>query len=363
MESSSNKTRIALFGGAGFIGSHLVRGLYDSGGYDIVVLDVDRSRLRMLVGASGYRFVDCDIGRDADLVQQAVVDSDIVVDLVAYANPAVYITNPLEVIQLNLFDNLRIVDLCVRYNKRLVQFSTCEVYGKTGGSSEPFHEDRTDCILGPVCKHRWIYACAKQLLERIVHARGLRDELEYTIVRPFNFLGPLIDYLVASPGDGNPRVFSHFMSALLWNGTIKLVDGGGVKRCYTYIADAVDAILLILSSPAKTRNEIVNVGNPGNEASIRQLAYMMKSIYEEMTGRPCTVPIVDVAATDFYGRGHEDCDRRIPSVDKMRALGWTPEYDLRKTLELTMSFYVEHNKDLPGMPKAYRTLADGTDTP
>lgn len=96
------------------------------------------------------------------------------IDLVAYANPIIYLERPLEVVELNLFDNLKIVDYCVEYQLPLIQFSTCEIYGKTGGSTAPFSEDTTDLILGPVANHRWIYSCAKQLLERIIHARGLR---------------------------------------------------------------------------------------------------------------------------------------------------------------------------------------------
>lgn len=107
-------------------------------------------------------------------------------------------------------ENLKIAEACVDYHRRLIQFSTCEVYGKTAASisgseqdaDDPsyatFSEDHSNFVLGPVQKHRWIYASAKQLLERVIH--------NYTIVRPFNFIGPKIDFL-PSNGSGIPRVF------------------------------------------------------------------------------------------------------------------------------------------------------------
>ncbi|HUU43133.1 MAG TPA: NAD-dependent epimerase/dehydratase family protein, partial [Planctomycetota bacterium] len=283
--------------------------------------------------------------------------------LIAYANPAVYLSHPLEVVQLNFFDNLKIVGWCLKHRRRLVQFSTCEVYGKTGGRATTFREDASDCVLGPVCNHRWIYACSKQLLERILHAHGLKGELEYTIIRPFNFVGPLIDYLIDNPTDGNPRVFSHFMSALLHDWPMRLVDGGHARRSYTYIADAVEALLLILEHRDAARNQILNVGSPHNETTIRDFARRMREIYAELTGKPCTTPVVDVSGREFYGEGYEDCDRRIPDVSKLTALGWTPKHDLDATLRLTMQFHIDHHEHLRQKTPAYRLLVGDGERP
>ena len=93
-------------------------------------------------------------------------------------------------------------------------------------------------MFGPVQKQRWIYATAKMLLERVLYAHGVAGELDYTIVRPFNFIGSRIDYLVPANAIGGPRVFPHFMSALLTGGPLRLVDGGHVHRAFLHIADA-----------------------------------------------------------------------------------------------------------------------------
>jgi len=332
-------SRMAVFGGGGFIGSHLIKGLTAKRYTSVLCLDLVEDKLQRLVPGAGFEFRRCDIRQEDQVVRAVIEESDLVIDLVAYANPIVYIESPLEVVELNLFDNLKIVDHCARLGTPLIQFSTCEVYGKTGGSEDSFNEDTTDLILGPVGNHRWIYSCAKQLLERIIHARGLRGEIDYVIIRPFNFIGPEMDYLVESPSEGIPRVFPSFLSALIHGQPMYLVDGGGSKRTLTYIDDAVEAILLIIENLDRLRNEIVNIGSPQNEVSMRELACLMRELYEEIAGEASTARIMDVPAEVFYGEGYEDCDRRIPDISKLARLGWRPRHDLDRTLRKSIQYY------------------------
>ena len=85
-------------------------------------------------------------------------------------------------------------------------------------------------FLGPVHRERWSYACAKQLLERLIWAHGHHGRLSFTIVRPFNVIGTRMDYLPGIDGEGIPRVFASFMAALLRQEELLLVDGGEQKR-------------------------------------------------------------------------------------------------------------------------------------
>lgn len=332
--------KVAILGAGGFIGANTVKLLSTIPSYQITALDITDEKLSAL-NCRDFTYVKCDIRSDHKLLEQTVESADVVLDLIAHANPSLYIAKPLDVVQLNLFENLKIVELCLAHGKRLIQFSSSEVYGMTGGSDKPFKEDETKLTLGPVARHRWIYSCAKQLLERMVHAYGLSEGLRYTIVRPFNFFGPEIDYLVTDERDGNPRVFSHFMSALLFNRPMYLVDGGRSLRTFTYIGDAVEAFRLILDNEEACAQQILNVGNPANEISIRDLAYMMVEIYCEYTGRDLDVPIIEISAEAFYGPGYEDCDRRLPDIAKLADLGWQPRYDLTDTVRHTMRYYIE----------------------
>jgi UDP-apiose/xylose synthase len=350
------QVRVLSLGAGGFIGAHLTQRLLAEG-YQVVAVDTHSDKVRDFIDHANLRFATRDI-RDPDLdLDRLVADADLVIDLIAHANPGLYVKRPLDVFRLNFTENLKIADACVRQGKRLIQFSSCEVYGKTVAAILPhdladpedpkyatFSEDSSDYIMGPLGRHRWIYACAKQLLERVIHAYGLQGDLNYSIIRPFNFIGPKIDYL---PGevDGVPRVFSYFMEALLTGGPMKLVDGGTSRRCYTYIDDAIDCIHRIVVNPGGACDrQVFNVGSPANETSIRQLAERMRSIFEKRFRRPGVArsEIVSVTAESFYGEGYEDSDRRIPNITKARTLlGWQPRYGLDEALERTMQFYVE----------------------
>jgi UDP-apiose/xylose synthase len=306
-------------------------------------------------------FLQQDIRSPKFDLDRLVQDHDLVIDLIAYANPGLYLRIPLEVFRLNFTENLKIAEACVRHGKRLIQFSTCEVYGRTAASlphahladpEDPIHatfgEDTSEYILGPVVKHRWIYSCAKQLLERVLHAYGIEQGFNYTIIRPFNFIGPKIDFLPQEK-EGIPRVFSFFMDALLTGGPMKLVNGGVNRRCYTYIDDAVECSYRIVQNPGGVCDrQIFNIGSPYNEVSIRQMAETMREIYAHKfrDGSAPLPEIVSVPGEEFYGEGYDDSDRRIPDITKARTLlGWEPVWSMRATLEATMEYYVAQHRN------------------
>jgi len=227
----------------------------------------------------------------------------------------------------------------MKHGKRLFQYSTSEVYGKSGHMGA-YNEETSDLTMGPTSKQRWIYASGKQYLERIIHAHGLRGDIEYTIVRPFNFVGPRFDYLVRSGELGGPRVFAHFMSALITGGPIHLVDGGAQRRSFTHIDDASDAFTILLDSPGAV-NEIFNIGNPVTDTSMRELAIYMMELYEEITGKKAENELIDISGEDFYGVGYEDMNRVPPDISKLRALGWEPTRGMHQTF----ADAIEYNLD------------------
>jgi len=349
--------KILLLGAGGFIGCHLTHRLLADGVHSVTAVDLYSDKIQHELDNPRLTFVQCDIRTDSDKIEKMVEENDICVDLIAFANPGLYVTNPVEVFHLNFTENMKIVEMCVKHNKRLVQFSTCEVYGITAATVVgkdpkempcPFKEDETPLIMGPVKNQRWIYACAKQLLERVLHAYGLEKGLNYTIIRPFNFVGPQIDYL-PSEQDGCPRVFSHFMNGFLYGTPIRLVNGGTNLRGYTYIDDAIDCIARILDNPGgKCDREIFNIGRPENELSIKEMAYLMKDMFNEhfkVEGDP-SPEIVSVSAEEFYGCGYEDCDRRIADITKARTLlGWEPKYNTREVVYKTMEAFVKEFRD------------------
>jgi UDP-apiose/xylose synthase len=328
--------KIVILGAGGFIGSHCVEHLIQRAEHEVVGVDISSEKLQGITG-SNFKFLRADISTETDLVSDLVGSAELVVDLVAHANPSVYADTPLDVFELNFLRNHDVVNLCVRHGTRLMQFSSSEVYGKPGGDT--FDEDTSDLTLGPVRKPRWIYAASKQLLERVIHAHGMLGDLDYVIARPFNFVGSRLDYLVPAGSNGGPRVFPHFMSALLTGGPMYLVDGGNQRRSFTHIRDAMSAFQFLIDH-ALSSNEIFNIGNPANDISIRELALLMMQLFEELTGKPATCDLVEIDGEDFYSEGYEDSTRVPPVIAKMQSLGWQPVYDLRTTFADAMRSYI-----------------------
>lgn len=236
---------ILVLGAGGFIGSHLVEALLTAG-HPVVGLDRTADKLPDVVAAlpppdarRRWAYHDADVREAMLLVRDLVARADVVVDCIAHANPSMYVARPLDVFELNFLQNLEVARLCIGTDKWLVQYSSAEVYGKAAGA--PYTEDATDSVFGPVHKQRWIYAVGKQLLERVLYAHGDAGELRYTVIRPFNFLGPRIDYFVPAGATGGPRVFPHFMPALLTGGPMRLVDGGLARRAFLHVADGTAA--------------------------------------------------------------------------------------------------------------------------
>lgn len=331
--------KILILGAGGFIGSNLVEHLSRSGEHEIVGVDLDDEKLDPR-GYENFRFHHVDF--NADVAGKELEESDVVIDLVAFANPSLYVEKPLDIYKLNFVQNMNIVEACVEHKKPLIQYSTCEVYGRPSGDT--YVEDESELITGPVSKQRWIYAAGKQLLERVIHAYGLEDELTWSIIRPFNFIGPRFDYLVPAGNTGGPRVFAQYMSALLTGGPMYLVDGGHQRRSFTHIDDASRGLEAILTNPL-AHNQVFNVGNPENDISIRDMAIMMKQIHADLTGTESASELIDISGEEFYGEGYEDHTRVPADITKLRSLGWEPQHDLETTLRQTIEWYLEHHGD------------------
>jgi len=341
--------RVLILGCGGFVGSHLAERLLASAAHEVVGLDRSPAKAAHLVGRERFEFVVGELPGAREL-PELVSGSDVVVHLAAICNPSLYNTRPLEVIEANFVDALPVARLCAEKGKRLVYFSTSEVYGKTlaafgpAGPASPDHvlrEDDSPLILGPVRAQRWSYSCAKQLMERTIFALGKERGLHFTIVRPFNFIGPRMDYIPGRDGEGVPRVFACFMKALLSGEPPALVDGGKSRRTFVCVREAVECCARIVERPEASRGAIFNVGNPANETTIAELARLMCGLFEEKTGRRCPPP-VEVDALSFYGEGYDDSDRRVPDISRAEALlGWRPVLPLRELVSRTMDWYIE----------------------
>jgi UDP-apiose/xylose synthase len=351
MADSKKNDTITIVGCGGFIGSHLLDRLLSGTASRIYGIDLVTTKIARHLDNKKFTFVNVDMHHLAS-IRPYIEQSGTVVLLAALCNPALYNTRTLDVIDVNCTGTLPLVRLCAETGARLVYFSTSEVYGRTAasltyGKAEEdilLREDTSPLILGPISAQRWSYACAKQLVERFVVACGRELGLSYTIVRPFNFIGPRMDFLPGIDGEGVPRVLACFLGALMERSPLKLVDGGRNRRCFTYIGDAIDACMKILERAEAARNRIFNIGNPANETTIAELADLIVRLWERHSPAPGrkTVAVENVSALDFYGPGYEDSDRRLPDIGHARALlSWEPATGLEAALDLTIPAYIE----------------------
>lgn len=335
--------RILVLGAGGFIGSYLTEAIAKNEHLQLTAVDITREKLDDL--SVDFKYLSLDLTKDKADIQQLIADHEVIVNLIAIANPGIYVKDPLATFNLDFVENLWIVETCVKAKKRLIHFSTSEVYGKSPSVFNKdkvyeFDEESSHLILGPINKHRWIYSSSKQLLERVIYAYGTHENFDYSIIRPFNYIGPRIDFL-PSQEEGVPRVFSYFMDALLYQKTMYLVNGGQQQRCYTDIRDATAAHMLILHNEGGLASQqIINVGHRANEITIQTLADQMRSIWKETYGGKLPgIKAIDGEA--FYGKGYDDSDRRIPVSKKIEGMGWTPKYGLDAILRHAMAYYVE----------------------
>ena len=176
--------KVLILGVNGFIGHHLSQRIIADTDWEVYGMDMASERVTDLMDEKRFHFFDGDITINREWIQYHVKKCDTVLPLVAIATPATYVKEPLRVFELDFEANLPIVRDCVRYGKRVIFPSTSEVYGMS--SDAEFDPEHSNFVLGPINKPRWIYSCAKQLMDRVIHAYGMQEGLKYTLFRPFN---------------------------------------------------------------------------------------------------------------------------------------------------------------------------------
>jgi len=336
--------KILILGVNGFIGHHLSQRIVGTTDWEVYGMDMQADRIADLMDEPRFHFFEGDITINREWIEYHVRKCDTVLPLVAIATPATYVKQPLRVFELDFEANLPIVRSCVKHGKRLVFPSTSEVYGMCGDRA--FDPEASELVLGPINKPRWIYSCAKQLMDRVIHAYGMEQGLDYTLFRPFNWIGAGLDNLNA-PKEGSSRVITQFLGHIVRGEPIKLVDGGRQKRAFTYVDDGIDALMKIIENPRRVASgKIYNVGNPKNNYSVRELAQMMLKLalqYDEYRGNARKVRLVKTTAAQYYGKGYQDVQNRVPKIaNTMKELGWKPRTNMQQALKNIFDAYREH---------------------
>jgi nucleoside-diphosphate-sugar epimerase len=332
--------KILILGVNGFIGHHLSKRILEKTDWDVYGMDMQNDRLGDLADHPRMHFFEGDITINKEWVEYHIRKCDVILPLVAIATPATYVKEPLKVFELDFEANLPIVRSAHKYGKHLVFPSTSEVYGMSPDAE--FDPESSPLVYGPINKPRWIYACAKQLMDRVIWGYGM-EGLRFTLFRPFNWIGPGLDSIYTSK-EGSSRVVTQFLGHIARGEPINLVDGGSQKRAFTYIDDGIDALSLIIENKNDIANgKIYNIGNPLNNHSVKELANMMMAIanripeYQESAKQ---VVIQETSSVQYYGNGYQDVQNRVPKIDNtIQELGWKPSTTMADALEHIFEAY------------------------
>jgi UDP-4-amino-4-deoxy-L-arabinose formyltransferase/UDP-glucuronic acid dehydrogenase (UDP-4-keto-hexauronic acid decarboxylating) len=347
---NKRKSRVLILGVNGFIGNALTERLLQDGNYEVHGMDINNDAIQRLMHEPDFYYHEGDISIHNEWIEYHIKKCDIIIPLVAIATPIEYTRNPLRVFELDFEENLRIVRYCVKYGKRIIFPSTSEVYGMC--DDPDFDEDTSRLILGPINKQRWIYSCSKQLLDRVIWAYGKSQGLKFTLFRPFNWIGPRLDSL-NSARIGSSRAITQLILNLVEGTPILLIDGGEQKRCFTDVSDGIECLFRIVENKdGVCDGQIINIGNPENEASIRELAEMLTEQFEAHPLRshfPKFAGMIETESHAYYGEGYQDVQHRKPSIrNAKRLLDWEPKLktseSVSKTLDYFLRDYVEQHE-------------------
>jgi len=305
--------RALITGGAGFVGSHLAERLL-ADGHEVLILDnlstgsIDN--IGHLKGRPGFSYV-IDSVTNEPVLAEMLDRSDVVFHLAAAVGVKLIVEQPVHTIETNVHGTEVVLKHANKKKKLVFIASTSEVYGKS--ADVPFRES-ADLVLGPTEKHRWAYACSKLIDEFLALAYWKEKRLPVVIVRLFNTVGP------RQTGQYG-MVLPTFVRQALAGKPITVFGDGTQSRSFTYVGDVVEALVKLASEP-KAVGGVFNIGNTG-EVSIKNLAERVK----EMTGS--SSPIHFVPYDEAYEAGFEDMPRRVPDINKLRALiGYEPKLAL-----------------------------------
>jgi UDP-glucose 4-epimerase len=301
--------KILITGGAGFVGSHLADKLHAEGHEITVIDDLSTGRytnVEHLEGKDGFRLI-IDTVLNAKLMEELIRESDRVFHMASAVGVRLIMERPVQTIETIFRGTDVVLGFCARYRKRVLIPSTSEVYGK--GTSVPFRED-DDILKGSTSKHRWAYACAKELDEFLALAHWKESRLPVVVVRLFNTVGPR---QTGQYGMVVPR----FVRAAIKNEPIQVHGNGSQSRCFGHVSDVIEGLAKLIDTP-ECFGQVVNIGNP-EEVTIKELAE--KAV--RMTGSSSEIQYISYE--EAYGEGFEDMQRRVPSIDKaQRLIGFQP---------------------------------------
>jgi len=305
-----DERKVLATGGAGFIGSEVVRQLCEQNA-DVTVLDnFSSGKTEYIQGFDSVKIVKGDVC-DEDIVSKVLKDQELVIHLAALPFIPDSYYHPEEFFKVNAIGSVNMMGGSIRSEtvERFVHISSSEVYGTA--KYVPMDEEH------PTYPHS-TYAASKLAADRAVFTMHKEHNFPSVIVRPFNSYGPNIT---------QPYIIPEIVLQLLTRSeSIKL---GNVEssRDFTYVTDTARGIIMALTNKNAV-GETINLGS-SREIKIRDLVFLMAKLLGKK---------VNVESDPSRFRPY-DVERLCCDYTKAKKiLGWEPQVSLEEGLQRTIEW-------------------------
>ncbi|KFM22212.1 UDP-glucose 4-epimerase protein [Marine Group I thaumarchaeote SCGC AAA799-B03] len=304
-------SKILVTGGAGFIGSALVKKLAVS--HDVVVFDNEfRGSFENLSGINVEQ-IKGDITNFSDW-EKLPNDIDSVFHFGAINGTGYFYTIPEQVLDVNVKGVVNMIDYVKKYSIKDVLFaSSSEVYGFP--TNFPTSEKEPIQIPTPL-NPRYSYSGSKIIGELLCVNNSQKYNFRYTIVRYHNVYGPKM---------GHEHVIPQFVKKLVSSDDFTIQGDGQDTRSFCFIDDAIDATIMVHNDNTIT-DRIFNIGNP-EEVTILQLIKKLSDISGKNI-QPKSTP-----------QNNSGTKRRVPDITKAESCGYSPKIPLIDGLKITYDWY------------------------
>ena len=293
--------KFIITGGAGFIGSTLVKALLEKGAESILIIDDlstgSESNISSVLNDERIEFINSRI-EDVDNLDNLFSSYDFCYHLAAGVGVQYIMENLSDSLLTNILATHKVLESCQTNNIPVLLTSTSEVYGVA--EDDVWTED-TKSLIGPTTKLRWSYAASKMIDEFIALSLYEEGKISPIIVRLFNIIGP---NQLSKFGMVVPK----FIEAALKNEDITIHGDGSQSRSFTWVDDVVN--YLIKLAEIKPYGEIFNIGQT-EEIAIKDLAELVISKTNSNS------QIIYKSHEDVFGKAFEDPKRRTPGIDKI----------------------------------------------
>jgi len=312
MNTTFDKKRVLVTGGAGFLGSHLCEKLLKEGNFVICLDNLSsgfKENISIFETNNNFEFIEHDV------IESINLSVDQIYNLACPASPKYYQKNPIKTFKTSIYGAENLLNLAEKNKAKILQASTSEIYG------DPNEHPQRETYWGNVnpIGIRSCYDEGKRAAESLFFDYYRQHEVDICIARIFNTYGPQMH-----PSDG--RVVSNFIIQSLQNQNITIYGDGMQTRSFCFVDDLIEGLIKVMNT--EIDNPVpINLGNP-EEYSILELA----QIVIELTKSDSKI--------EYKPLPSDDPTCRRPSIDlAIEKIDWRPIIRLSEGLEETIAYF------------------------